>query len=202
MVAPGPADQLRAGPGLNAIRAATGEVARLIAAPHRAQRTRRKAQGLSGAVDTAGSCTTQKAWTLWGTPVTGLPATCHPLRINSPAIPLDQNGPCSSSMRSVPSAGQPGGLGAPAREGPGLRGAIASLALALTGGGLRPPPVSCASSGRRIRNWSWTTACGRAGIPWPRCRPCRAGTCAGSRAFAAPRVRSAAPRGGYRNGSR
>ncbi len=66
MVAPGPADQLRADPGLNAIRAATGEVARLIAAPHRAQRTRRKAQGLSGAVDTAGSCTTQKAWTLLG----------------------------------------------------------------------------------------------------------------------------------------
>ncbi len=117
MVAPGPADQLRAGPGLNAIRAATGEVARLIAAPHRAQRTRRKAQGLSGAVDTAGSCTTRKAWTLLGYAVTGLPATCHPLRINSPAIPLDQNGPslcapCPLRATRRARSAKPGGTGA------------------------------------------------------------------------------------------
>gem|GEM_PF-6788292 len=199
MVAPGPADQLRAGPGLNAIRAATGEEARLIAAPQRAQRTRRKAQGLSGAVDTAGSCTTRKAWTLLGYAVTGLPATCHPLRINSPAIPLDQNGPslcapCPLRATRRARSAKPGGTGA--AWGDRFAGARVDR------GRLRPPPVSCASSGRRIRNWSWTTACGRAGIPWPRCRPCRAGTCAGSRAFAAPRVRSAAPRGGYRNGSR
>lgn len=200
MVAPGPADQLRAGPGLNAIRAATGEEARLIAAPQRAQRTRRKAQGLSGAVDTAGSCTTQKAWTLlWyarNRASGNLPSPANQQPCN-PAGPE-----WAFSMRSVPSAGNQEGSERQPGKGPGLRGAIASLALALTGGGLRPPPVSCASSGRRIRNWSWTTACGRAGIPWPRCRPCRAGTCAGSRAFAARRVRSAVPRGGYRNGSR
>ena len=117
MVAPGPADQLRAGPGLNAIRAATGEEARLIAAPQRAQRTRRKAQGLSGAVDTAGSCTTQKAWTLLG-------YARNRASGNSPS-PANQQ-PCNPagpewafSMRSAPSAGQPGGLGAPAREGTG-----------------------------------------------------------------------------------